>query len=145
MAFEINPLNQPLADGSGLTRLMKLKTLPVCHFTKGCVWPSVCVCETLRRYVPDHSSMLPCSGKGHADSLFFLSFYYSHISFTRPVETYHRNKLDGKCFWNQGHRCWGKEDLKEQRGGKRQRRRERRYEGMKGKGKFLPFARNEEN
>lgn len=26
MAFEINPLNQPLADGSGLTGLMKQKT-----------------------------------------------------------------------------------------------------------------------
>lgn len=68
MAFEINPLNQLLADGSGLTRLMKQKKIPVCHFTKGC-----CVCETIGHNVPDHSSMLPCSGKGHSDSP-FLSF-----------------------------------------------------------------------
>lgn len=34
----------------------------------------VVVCTTLSHNVPDHSSMLPCSGKGHSDSLSFLCF-----------------------------------------------------------------------
>lgn len=68
MAFEINPLNQPLADGSGLTRLVKQKT---CQFA---ISLKVVVCAMFGHNVPDHSSMLPCSGKGHLDSLsFFLS------------------------------------------------------------------------
>lgn len=68
MAFEINPLNQLLADGSGLTRLMKQKTRQCAISLK------VVVCTTLSHNVPDHSSMLPCSGKGHSDSLSFLCF-----------------------------------------------------------------------
>lgn len=75
MAFKINPLNQLLADGSGLTRLMKQKT---CQFAFSL---KVVVCVTLSHNVPDHSSMLLCRGEGHSESLFslflslFLSFY----------------------------------------------------------------------
>lgn len=32
--------------------------------------PKVVVCETLRHNVPDQSSMLPCSGKGHGAGVF---------------------------------------------------------------------------
>lgn len=77
MAFEINPLNQPLADG--LTRLMKQKKKKTCQFAISL--KVAVVCETLGHNVPEHSSMLPCSGKGHSDSLFFLSL--SHVIYSK--------------------------------------------------------------
>lgn len=55
---------------------MKQKNTPVCHFTKGRVCVRVRRRATLCHNVPDHSSMLPCSGKSQTDRLSFLSLWH---------------------------------------------------------------------